>query len=153
MDIDVNSELASIRSPICALAMPTTPSIGAVILVQLRLSFACSTAAFAAARPSPRPPIRLDGIVQFLPADGSLLGQRGITLHIQLRFQELGLRFRQISLSLIQCRLELAGIQFEQEIALLDERSFHVEPFHQIAGYLRRILALTNPSVVPTHSE
>jgi hypothetical protein len=57
--------------------------------------------------------MRLNGIVQLLLADGSLLGERGIALHILLGFQERRFGLRQLSLSLIQCRPEFAGIQLE----------------------------------------
>ena len=44
--MEVNSVLASMRSPIWAFEMPTTPSMGAVILVHERLSFACVNGRF-----------------------------------------------------------------------------------------------------------
>ncbi len=70
--------------------------------------------------------IRLQGVVQFLLADGLFLRERRVALHVQFRLSQLRLVLRQLGLRLVQGGLEGARVNLEQPIALFYPAAFGV---------------------------
>ena len=79
---------------------------------------------------------------KLLLADGLFLCEGGVALDVEFGFVELGLGLGELAPGLIQCRLERARINVEQQISL-----FHLSPLpvilrHEIAGDLRANLGV-----------
>ena len=122
------------RSPIWALAMPVTPSIGALILVKVRFSCACSTAALAEASEPLAAAFSLNRIVQFLLADRLGQGEWRVAFHVQLGLHELGFGFAEFALGFRESRLKRTRVDLEQQIAFPDEGAFVEGALDEVAG-------------------
>ena len=68
--------------------------------------------------------VRLPGVVQFLLADGLILGERGVTLYVQLRIPQLGLVLLQFGPGLVEGGLKRARVNLKQQITF-----FHLAAF------------------------
>jgi len=81
--------------------------------------------------------IRLHSVVEGFLAQRLFLGQRRVTLYVQLGLGELRLVLREFRLGLIQRGLERARINLKQQIALRDLAALRVVLRQQVAGDLR----------------
>jgi len=84
--------------------------------------------------------IVLDRIVEVLLAGGLFLGQRGITVYVELCATlnclcvgKHGFGLSQLSLGLVQRGLKRTGVNLKKQLALFDERAFQVALLHQVA--------------------
>ena len=83
-------------------------------------------------------------VVKLRLGDGALFGERGVTLDVDLReaelrlcLAELALGLPDLTLGLLEDGLEGAGIDLEEDLALLDGGAFLVELANEVAGDLR----------------
>ncbi len=76
-------------------------------------------------------------VVQLALGDRPLFGERPVALKVALRPADLCLRFGKPRLGLREGGIECPRIDFEQELALVHDRTFFIDAANQIAGYLR----------------
>src|SRR6185369_3620451 len=77
--------------------------------------------------------LRRECVVELLLADRLAGGQRAETLDVLVCLGELCLGLRQIGLRLLELRLGLPRIDGEEQIALVDEAPFGIDPPQQVA--------------------
>ena len=76
---------------------------------------------------------RLDRVVQLLLADGAFGRERCIARDVQLVLGQRGARTRELARRLVEGRLELAGIDLEEQIAFLHDAAVAIGLLEQIA--------------------
>jgi hypothetical protein len=126
------------RSPIWALAMPAMPVIGEVIWVKPRLSLAVLSVASAA---SSAPPLadwwapvassRSFWLTAFFSASGLTRARLAVVV------SKTGHLLGADPGRLVNCGLERARVDLEQQLALLHQIAFAVVLLDQVAGHLR----------------
>jgi hypothetical protein len=94
----------------------------------------------------------LNGVIEILLAGGLFGGQGRVAIYVQfssvlhrLRVGQLRARLRQLPQRLIEHCLKRPRIDFEKQLALLDERAFLIALLHQVAADLRAHVGVGEP--------
>ena len=130
------------RSPICAVAMPATPSRSDRTFVKLDVQARGLDRGLRGLHRGVCRELRLDVVVQLTLRDGALLGERRVALDVALSPTELRARFCELRLGLCQRDGERARIDFKEHFVLADHRALAVVPLHQVTRHLRPDLAV-----------
>ena len=95
-------------------------------MVNPRFKFAVATAASAVFTAASACGLLLDFVVKLALGNRVRFRQRGVAVHVDLCESELRLCLAQLTLRLLKGRLERAGIDLEQDLPLLNLRTFAI---------------------------
>ena len=102
------------------------PVIGDVTRVQSRSSWACCDRGARRIGGGLGGAVRLHGVVELLLADGAVLGQRRVPIHVLLGLRERGRRPAELALGLVERGLVGPRVDPEQHVARLDDVALRV---------------------------